>query len=152
MWKFWCFMFLLFFFPRFLSSGLCLMAPSSLGRCCQAWCGPPVSMPAELSSPGWLSTRACILYSSCFLLHLLFTIPYRHGSSEVCNNSTIDYSVLFWCELSSFEDIGRRDFRLLSSIMGLNGALDVVLTAPKYKFEKLNSNVSSQKSWLCNTK
>ena len=32
-------------------------------------------------------------------------------------------SRLLWCELSSFGDIGRRDFCLLSNIMGLNGAL-----------------------------
>ena len=31
-------------------------------------------------------------------------------------------SRLFWCELSSFGDIGRRDFCLLSNIMGVNGA------------------------------
>ena len=49
------------------------------------------------------------------------------------------------CELSSFGDIDRRDFYLLSNIMGLNGALNVVLTAPKNTFEKL-SNVSFQKS------
>ena len=30
-------------------------------------------------------------------------------------------SRLFWCELSSFGDIGCRDFYLLSNIMGLNG-------------------------------
>ena len=34
-----------------------------------------------------------------------------------------------------------RDFCLLSNIMGLNGALNVVLTTPKYTSEKLNSNV-----------
>lgn len=73
-------------FPRFLSLGLCLMAPSSLGHCCQAWCGPPVSMPAELSSLVWLSTRACILYPSCLLLYLLLTIPYRGDSPEESNN------------------------------------------------------------------
>ena len=35
-----------------------------------------------------------------------------------------------------------RDFCLRSNIMGLNGALIVVLTAQKNTFEKLNSNVS----------
>ena len=55
-------------------------------------------------------------------------------------------SIFFWCELHSFGDTGRRDFCLLSSIMGLNGALLVVLTAPKNIFQKLNSYVSLQKS------
>ena len=45
--------------------------------------------------------------------------------------TAIHQSKLFWCELPSFGDIGRRDFCLLSNIMGLNGALNVVLTAPK---------------------
>ena len=36
---------------------------------------------------------------------------------------------------------GRRDFCLLFNVMGLN-ALNVVLTAPKNTFEKLNINVS----------
>ena len=35
--------------------------------------------------------------------------------------SAIYQSKLFWCELSSFGDISRRDFCLLSNIMGLNG-------------------------------
>ena len=50
-----------------------------------------------------------------------------------------------------FGDISRRDFCLLSNIMGLNGALNVVLTAPKNTFEKLISDVSFQKS-PCYTK
>ena len=48
--------------------------------------------------------------------------------------------------VKSFGDIGRRDFCLLSNIMALNGALNVVLTAPENTFEKLISNVSFQKS------
>ena len=47
---------------------------------------------------------------------------------------------------SSSGDIDHRDFCLLSNIMGLNGALNVVLTGPKTTFKKLNSNVSFQKS------
>ena len=47
------------------------------------------------------------------------------------------------CELFSLGDIGCRDFFL----MGRNDALNVVLTAPKNTFEKLNSNVSFQKLW-----
>ena len=42
-------------------------------------------------------------------------------SSDVCD---IFRYKLFWCELSSFGDIC-----LFSNIMGLNGALNVVLTA-----------------------
>ena len=41
-------------------------------------------------------------------------------------------SKLFWCELPSFGDSGNRDFCLFSNIMEVNGALIVVLTAPKY--------------------
>ena len=37
----------------------------------------------------------------------------------------------FWCELSSLGDISHRNFCLLSNIMGLNGALLVVLTEKK---------------------
>ena len=56
--------------------------------------------------------------------------------------SAIYQSRSFWCELPSFGGISCRDFCLLSNIMGLNGALNVVLTVPKNIFEKLNSNVS----------
>ena len=45
--------------------------------------------------------------------------------------SAIYQSRLLWCVLSSFGDIGRRDFCLLSNIMGLNGALNVEVTAQK---------------------
>ena len=44
--------------------------------------------------------------------------------------SAIYQSRMFWCELPSFEDIVCRDFCLLSNIMGLNGARNVVLTVP----------------------
>ena len=37
----------------------------------------------------------------------------------------------FWCELPIFGDISCRDCCLLSNIMGLNCALNVVLTLPK---------------------
>ena len=37
--------------------------------------------------------------------------------------------------LPSLGDIGRRDFCLLSDIMGLNGALNVVVTVPQSTFE-----------------
>ena len=57
--------------------------------------------------------------------------------------SSIYQSRYFCCELSSFGDIGCRYFCLLSTIMGVNGALIVV---PKNTFEKLNSNVCDQKS------
>ena len=45
--------------------------------------------------------------------------------------SAVYQSKLFWCELPSFGDIGHRDFHFLSNIIGLNDALNVVLTAPK---------------------
>lgn len=113
-------MFLFFFLslniPRFPSLGLCLMAPSLLVRCCQAWCGPPVSMPAELSSPGWLSTRACILYSSCLCFtscspsHTRMT---HHGNAAIKNVTFDDpYSWSSWdrehpsCELFGLDSVG----------------------------------------------
>ena len=40
-------------------------------------------------------------------------------------------SRLFWCELSSFGDIGRRDFCLPSNVMGSNVALNVHLENSK---------------------
>ena len=40
-------------------------------------------------------------------------------------------SKLFCCALPSFGDVSCRDFRLLSNIMGLNGARNVVFTAPQ---------------------
>ena len=51
--------------------------------------------------------------------------------------------VVLFISLDSFGfgDIGRRDFCLLSNIMGLNGALNVVLTAPKIHLR--NSTVMS---------
>ena len=55
-------------------------------------------------------------------------------------------SRLFWCELPDFGDIGRRDFCLFLSIIGVNGALLVVVTVPQNICEKLISNVSFQKS------
>ena len=60
--------------------------------------------------------------------------------------TVIHQSKLFWCELPSFRDIGHRDFCLFSSIMGLHGALNVLVTDTKNTIEKLNSNVSFQKS------
>ena len=49
--------------------------------------------------------------------------------------SAISQSRLFWCELPSFGEISCRDFCLLSDIMGLNGALNVVVTVPQSTFE-----------------
>ena len=46
------------------------------------------------------------------------------------NQKAIYQSGLFCCELSSFGDIGCRDFCLLSK-MRLNDALNVVVTVPK---------------------
>ena len=51
-------------------------------------------------------------------------------------------SLIPQAQLPSSGDISRRDFCLFSNIMGVNGALNVVLTAPKNTFEKLISNVS----------
>ena len=50
--------------------------------------------------------------------------------------SAIYQSELFWFELPIFGDISRRDLCLFSNIMGLNGALNVVLTAPKNTSKK----------------
>ena len=52
--------------------------------------------------------------------------PKIHISPLTC--SAVCQSKLFWCELPTFGDIGHGDFCLLSNIMGLNGALLVVLT------------------------
>ena len=60
--------------------------------------------------------------------------------------SAINQSKLFWCELYSCGGIGRKDLCLLSNTMEVNGALNVVFTAPKSTFDKLNSEVSLQKS------
>ena len=49
------------------------------------------------------------------------------------------------CELQSFGIISRRDVCLLSN-MELDGAWLVVLKVPKNTMDKLNSNVSFQKS------
>ena len=46
--------------------------------------------------------------------------------------SAVYQSRLFWCELPSVGDIGRRDVCLLSNIMELDGTRLVVLTEPKY--------------------
>ena len=51
---------------------------------------------------------------------------------------------------SSCFGVCSRDFCLLSNMMGLNDALIVV--PQRITFEKLNSNVSFQKSWTCYTK
>ena len=60
--------------------------------------------------------------------------------------SAIYQSRWFWCELPSFGDIGRTDFCFFSNIMGLNGALHVVLTMPQKYISKLIGNVFFQKS------
>ena len=57
--------------------------------------------------------------------------------------SAIYQSKLFWCELPSFGDIGRRDVCLFSNIMGLNGALNVVLTVPK-KYIHIHKKIQQQ--------
>ena len=55
--------------------------------------------------------------------------------------SAIYQSKLFWSELPIFGAISP-----FSNTMGLNGSLNVVLTAPKNIFEKLKNNVPFQKS------
>ena len=76
---------------------------------------------------------------------LQHTFIHREGDTHVVFKGTVHPKIkqpgLFWCEMSSFGDIGCGDFCLLSNIMGLNDALKV-LTVP----QKFNSNVSFQKS------
>ncbi|MDF4285660.1 hypothetical protein P3436_25565, partial [Vibrio parahaemolyticus] len=48
--------------------------------------------------------------------------------------SAVYQSRLFWCELASGLDIGRRDVCLLSNIMKLEGTQLVVLKVPKNTF------------------
>ena len=66
---------------------------------------------------------------------MLLSKPFKGTvHNKIKNTLFLLHLVLFisCLELSNFGDIGRRDFCLLSNIMGLNGALNVVLTAPKY--------------------
>ena len=66
--------------------------------------------------------------------------------------SAIYQSRYIWCEFPSFIDIGPRDLYPFSNTIGVNSALNVVLTALKNTFENLNSNVSFQKSQTCYTR
>ena len=47
---------------------------------------------------------------------------------------------MFWCELPSFGDIGCRDFCLFSNIMGVNGALIVVVHLKNLAVMSLSRN------------
>ena len=74
----------------------------------------------------------CIKLKMCFMVLIWCIVKgtvHIHISPLTC--SAIYQSRLFWCELPSFGDIGRRDFCLFSKIMGLNGALNVGLAVPK---------------------
>ena len=67
---------------------------------------------------------------------------WRDSSSQ---NQNYIFVLLDVALLPSFGDIGRRDFCLISNIMGLNGGC---YSPSKNTFEKLNNNVSFQKSLL----
>ena len=69
-------------------------------------------------------------------------IMYIEGTVHPKSKFLILHVVLFINQLS----IKKRDFCLLLNMMGVNAALNVVFTAPKNIFKKLNSNVSFQKS------
>ena len=82
-------------------------------------------------------------------------IPYIHWLLNIKGTvhpkiKNTHFSLYLYCYfsiLNSFGDIGHRDFGLLSNIMGINAA-----HSAKNTFEKLNSNVSFQKSWPCYSK